>query len=299
MILITALSIVLLAPPDSARDLRIVVAPAETLAVQVAGSGPPVVLLPGILGGAYSFLRLTRLLTAEGYRTIVVMPLGFGTSSRPSHGDYSMPAQVRRVNMVLDSLGVRGAVVVGRSLGGSVALRLAIAYPERVSAIVQLDVGPIEQANTPGLGTAIALAPILKLFGAKRIARNRVANGLRTHSADPSWVTDSVIDAYAGPMMRDLDASLRAAQLMMTSPMGDSLAPQLPKLHAPVLLLVGRANRLGGVVPSDVLLYSRSLPSFAVDTVDRTGEYVQEERPDAVVAAVLRFETAAPGRSPN
>jgi pimeloyl-ACP methyl ester carboxylesterase len=263
------------------------VAPGETLAVVITGSGAPAVLLPGMLGSAFGFRKVAGPLTAAGMSAIVIEPLGFGESGRPKDADYSLPAQMVRVNAVLDSLNVTHATIIAHNMGIPIALRLAAGHPDRVAALVLLDGGVVERPVTPGVKNALRLAPIVEFFGATFIARRKVASALRSHSADPAWVTDSVIAAYSMPITSDMSGVLNALKRMSEADPGDSLAPQLPGITAPVVLLIGRANRKGGIEPGEVALLAGALPSFRVDSVDRSGEYLHEERPDAVTAAAL------------
>src|SRR5262249_18339174 len=72
------------------RDIQ--VGPNEILRTTTVGSGEPLVLIPGVFGGAYAYRMLTGPLAERGYRTIVVQPLGYGWSSHPNGADYSFPA---------------------------------------------------------------------------------------------------------------------------------------------------------------------------------------------------------------
>ena len=153
-----------LAATDS-TSLALRVAPAETLHVVVAGAGEPVVLLPGLFGSAYGFRKVEPLLRAAGYRTIVIEPLGVGSSGRPERADYSLTAQADRIAAALDSLGVAHAIIVAHSLGASMAYRLAYRRPDLVRGLVSLDGGPAEAAATPAFRRAMRFAPWIKLFG--------------------------------------------------------------------------------------------------------------------------------------
>src|SRR3982750_2760313 len=107
------LSLALLAAPiDSVavRDIRL--ADGEKLRITEMGKGRPIVLLSGIFGGAYGYRRITGPLVAQGYRTIVVEPLGFGWSSHPKKADYSYDAQSKRVARTLEQMGIKGALLV-------------------------------------------------------------------------------------------------------------------------------------------------------------------------------------------
>jgi len=106
---------------DTARAFPLVLSPAESVEVTVAGSGEPVVLIPGLFGSAFGYRAVIPLLNDAGYRAIVVEPLGIGSSARPEHADYSLTAQADRIAAALDRLSVRHAVVVAHSLGASMA----------------------------------------------------------------------------------------------------------------------------------------------------------------------------------
>lgn len=74
-------------------------------------------------------------LTAAGYRVVVPDQVGFGRSSKPDI-HYSFDLLARNTIELLDRLGVRRFVVVGHSMGGMLAVRLARAYPGRASGLV-------------------------------------------------------------------------------------------------------------------------------------------------------------------
>jgi pimeloyl-ACP methyl ester carboxylesterase len=287
--------LLLLLAIDSTAIARVAVAPRESLTVQssIAASpredanAAPIVLLPGLLGGNFGFRRLMSLLTAAGHSTFAIEPLGVGSSSHPDGGDYSLDAQADRVNAVLDSLGVSNAVIVGSNFGASVALRLAYRHPERVAAVLLIEGGPVDRSSTGGASLAFRLAPVLKLFGARGMARRHIADALRKYSADPAWVTDEVVDAYSRPIVQDLGAAARVLNAMQRAAIPSPLAENLWRVRQPVRLLVGAVKRQGGIEPGEIAVLHDGLPDFAADTIANSGVYVHEERPDAVVQAIL------------
>ncbi|MFI5243063.1 MAG: alpha/beta fold hydrolase [Gemmatimonadales bacterium] len=278
---------------DSTR--RVAVAPHESLTVTVtrpasppsSDAGPAIVFIPGLLGGSFGFRKVTTQLAAAGHATYVVEPLGTGTSSHPRDGDYSLDAQSDRIAAVLDSLGVTGAVVVGANFGASVALRMAYRHPERVAAVLSLDGGPVDRSSTGGATTAMRLAPILKFFGARGIARRRIGDALRDYSADSTWVTAEVVDAYSKPIANDLGGAAAVLSDMRRAAVPEPLGDNLWRIHQPVRLLIGASNRQGGIESGETALLRERLPNFAVDSVFGSGSYLHEERPEVVVAAVL------------
>jgi soluble epoxide hydrolase/lipid-phosphate phosphatase len=76
----------------SAEARCVTVAPGECLQVTMSGTGPDIVLIPGLFGSAFSFRHVVPRLAEAGYRSIVIEPLGVGDSARPKGGDYSLTA---------------------------------------------------------------------------------------------------------------------------------------------------------------------------------------------------------------
>ncbi len=268
---------------DSAQDLSIPVAPKESLHVVAAGSGHPVVLIPGFFGSAFTYRKVTPQLNAAGYRTIIIEPLGIGGSSRPEHSDYSLTAQSRRVAAVLDSLGVTSAILVAHSNGGSIAYRLAVHRPGLVEGLVSLEGGPTESAVTPSFRSALRFAPWIKLLGGVKLIRWKIRHLLLDSSGDKSWVTDDVVAGYTAPAAVNLDATLKAYLAMAGSREPEKLAPHLAEIKCPVRLLVGGTPHDGDVGAPEVVLLQHSLPDFTLDSIPGAGHFLQEERPDVVV----------------
>src|SRR5699024_813317 len=116
-------------------------------------------------------------------------PLGMGASARPKDADYSLEAQAARVGHALDTLGISKATLVCHSVGASICMRLSLQRPALTRGIISINGWPDETAGTSGLKSALRMAPLLKLFGAQRIIRGKVKDGLRSSAANPAWVT--------------------------------------------------------------------------------------------------------------
>ena len=279
----------LLADTADRHSFKVPVAATESLQVETSGAGPPVVLIPGLFGSEFGFRKLVPLLNSAGYRTIVVEPLGIGSSGRPQRADYSLTAQAERIAGVLDSLAIRQAFVIAHSLGGAEAFRLAYRRPDLVRGLISLEGGPTEAAITPAFKRALRFAPWIKLFGGMRLIRRKIRGLLIDSSGDPTWVTDDVVQGYTAGAARDLDATLRAYLAMGDSREPEKLAPHLAELRCPVRLIVGGARHDGDVGDQEVRLLAHTLRSFALDSVPGAGHFIYEEQPRAVLAAVIRL----------
>lgn len=262
--------------------------PGDTMAVRVSGRGDPVVLVPGLLGAGYGFRELLPLLDGAGFGTVVVDLLGTGGSSRARDADYSLEAQAAHLAFVLDTLGVSDARLVAHAIGGSVALRLTLSRPDLVSAVLLIEAGPAESATTEGLGKALKLAPLIKLFGSGKV-RGKMRDQMVSASGDPSWVVPWVVDGYAGPAVEDLGATLDAFRAMASSREPAPLAPRLGAIHEPVRLLLGGFPHDGGPSRCEVETLAQELQDFDMDTLPGIGHFPHEESPGLVLDAVLRL----------
>lgn len=278
------LALLLLA--DSATVRTVALAPAESVAVRLSGHGQAVVLVPGLFGSAYAFRDIAPRLVAAGYRAVIIEPLGIGGSARPREADYSLTAQARRIGAVLDTLGVRDAIVVAHSVAGAMVFRLAIERPDLVAGIVSIEGGPVEDATTPGFRLAMKLAPVLKLLGARDVIRDQVTRQLASSSGDPAWVSDAVIEGYTADAVRDLGATLDAFQGMARAREPWPLGPALERIACPVRLVLGGAPHRSSPRPAEIEVLRAALGAFAVDSVPGAGHFVFEEQPEAVLRSV-------------
>ena len=284
----------LAAPVDSAVVRDIEVARGETLRTTIVGVGKPLVLIPGIFGGAFGYRRITGPLVARGYQTIVIEPLGYGSSSHPKNADYSFSAQTVRVARTLDRLGIKRALFVAQSSGAAIAFRLAILRPELVRGLLSIDGGPAESAATPGMKKAFKLGGgLVKLAMNESKLRHDVRREIVRNSGDTTWVTDAVIRAYTAGQAADMNGSIDAFQQMSKSKERDSLQDRLHQCAAPVRLLVGTVPHPAEVGTEQRELLRRKLPNFRADTVRGSGQYIQEEQPAVVLAAVAGLDRAS------
>ncbi|AKQ45359.1 alpha/beta hydrolase [Rufibacter radiotolerans] len=99
-------------------------------------NGKTVVLLHGKnFNGAY-WEQTAKDLAKNGYRVIIPDQIGFGKSSKPQNIQYSFQMLAQNTKGLLDSLGVTSAAVLGHSMGGMLATRFALMYPEFTQKLI-------------------------------------------------------------------------------------------------------------------------------------------------------------------
>jgi len=119
---------------------------------RVAGQGPPVVLIHGMLNSS-SHWRSVALNLAREYTVIAPDLIGHGDSAAP-RGDYSLGAHAASIRDLLAAIGVDHATVVGHSLGGGVAMQFFYQFPQRVERLVLISSGGLGREVSPMLRTA-------------------------------------------------------------------------------------------------------------------------------------------------
>lgn len=252
----------------------------------VAGEGDPLVLVHGLGGAAANWLALAPLLL-PGRRLIVPELPGHGGSS-PLPAAPSLSPYADRLGLLLDHEGATPAAVVGHSLGGAVALRLALRRPESVSALVLAAAAGIS-STARSARYALTVTGILK--PGRKIAphRRRVARSVllkrlvfgRWGASDPSALPPEVVEALLAGPARHTDTVSAATALVR-----DDVRPELARIGCPVLVLWGaRDNQLP---VDDAFDYARRLRA-PLRVIADCGHLLIVERPAACADAITGF----------
>ncbi len=102
-------------------------------------NGKNVLLLHGKnFNGAYWQTTINSL-TKEGFRVIVPDQIGFGKSSKPEYFQYTFQQLAQNTKTLLDTLGIKKTAVLGHSMGGMVATRFTLMYPETTEKLILED----------------------------------------------------------------------------------------------------------------------------------------------------------------
>ncbi len=280
-------------------DLTAVVKPGQKVHVDgvrlhyvEAGEGPPLLLLHGLNGSTFSF-RLLMPYLAPHFRTIALDLKGFGYSDRPSGGDYSLGEQARLVAGFLDALGIEKAFVLGHSLGGAVAMRLALAFPERIERLILVSAADDSELRR-GLRSARLIRPFLPVVAAFTLQNQRFRRmSLRSACYDPAFVTTEIMEGYLAPT--HIRGHLHALGSLMVDRRLD--APlDVASITQPTLIIWGTADRWMPFVHGERL--RELIPGAGFVLVEKAGHLVLEEQPQECSRAIIDFLKAENAESP-
>jgi pimeloyl-ACP methyl ester carboxylesterase len=252
----------------------------------VGGEGEPLVLVHGLGGAAANWFALAPLLL-PGRRVLVAELPGHG-GSQPLPAAPSLNSFADRLGLVAEREGFFPAAVVGHSLGGAIALRLAIRRPEGVSHLVLAAAAGIS-SGTSSARYALTITGILKpgrrIAPHRRlVARSSVLKALvfgRWGAADPQALPPEVVEAFLSGPARHTDTFSAAKALMRDDP-----RPDLDRVGCPSLVLWGaRDNQLP---IGDAFDYARRLRA-RLRVIADCGHLLIGERPDACADAIESF----------
>ncbi|MHB8243594.1 MAG: alpha/beta fold hydrolase [Solirubrobacteraceae bacterium] len=119
---------------------------------RIAGSGPPVVLIHGMLNSSSHWQSVAQSLAGD-YTVVAPDLIGHGDSAAP-RGDYSLGAHAASIRDLLAAIGIERASIVGHSLGGGVAMQFFYQFPQRVQRLALISSGGLGREVSPLLRTA-------------------------------------------------------------------------------------------------------------------------------------------------
>jgi 4,5:9,10-diseco-3-hydroxy-5,9,17-trioxoandrosta-1(10),2-diene-4-oate hydrolase len=256
-----------------------------------AGEGPVVVFLHGSGPGAsgYSNFKGNYPVWAEsGYRCLVIDLVGFGYSDEPEDTEYALGFFIECVQQTLDVLQVTRCCVVGNSLGGAVAIGLALEDSERVERLILLAPGGLSAREE-----YLAMPAMQKMFAVYASAgvlneasmRDLFEYGL---VYDPRHITDELL-AERMEIMRLMNAQVMAS---MSIPL---LADRLSELHCPVLVFWGCNDRM--MPESGILALTRHGRNMKIIMLSECGHWAMVEQQALFNACSLEFLALPPGEA--
>jgi pimeloyl-ACP methyl ester carboxylesterase len=256
------------------------------------GSGPPLLLIHGLMTTSYSWRYVMDELARE-FRVIVPDLPGCGRSDKPQ-ARYSGEALARFILELQNALGIRGCAVIGNSMGGYLCMRAALLDGSAMSRLVNIHSPGPSGARYVALHTALSLPPLRALLSwwVRRAPRRWAHRNV--HYFDESLKSVEEAGEYgdplgtpdgAGAFIRFLWHTFRPAELREF--MG--LIAQQP-FPIPLLLLYSRMDPL--VPPSVGPALQAAVPAAQLTWLEDTSHFAHVDTPEKVLAAMRGFLTS-------
>ncbi|MFG3257660.1 alpha/beta fold hydrolase [Streptomyces sp. NPDC048172] len=238
---------------------------------------PALLLVHGSASSARSWDPLVPLLT-RAHHVVRVDLLGHGRSAKPDGPGYGIPEQAHRAGEVLDRLGLRRAVVVGHSTGGSVATALAEQRPGLVSALALLNSGPYLDAFIGG--DVVPIEPEQW----PELTDEQILRAMAPAFSRPGFrIPHDLVDDVRGMTYHSFVSTLRSsAAYLEERPLPD----RLTGLRTPLLVLFGADDRRWGSASAEAY---RAVPDARVELLPGLGHSPMMEDPERTATPLLDF----------
>lgn len=258
------------------------------------GSGAQTLLLIHGLAGNAGFWRYNIPELARHYRVIAVDLPGYGRSQKDATYPYDMVFYAETLSRLIAELGLQQVVPVGHSMGGQIAMTLALRHPGQVSRLVLAAPAGVEPFR-PGEGEWLANALTIRSIREvpeDGIRRNLSMNFYNWNGRWEWMVEERARMARAADMPHFAHAVVRSVSGMLDQP----TTAKLPQITQPAVIIYGRYD---GLIPNPYLHPGRTADVFRrgaaamqdarLVELDRTGHMLMIESADAFNRAVLDF----------
>jgi len=241
--------------------------------VYLHGSGPGA-------SGYSNFKGNYPSLVAAGYRCIIPDLIGYGFSDKPTDVDHPLSFFVECIRQNLECAGVVPCTVIGNSLGGAVALGLALDDPQRVEKLVLMSPGGLSEM--PEYQAMPGMQKVFKVFGSGEpvtpdVMKDLFATGLMH---DPKFATDALV-AERMQIMQIMNGHVMAT---MSVPV---LTGRLQEIQCPVLAFWGLDEKM--MPENGIMALARNIPHLRLILVSECGHWVMVEHEDMFNRACLDF----------
>jgi 4,5:9,10-diseco-3-hydroxy-5,9,17-trioxoandrosta-1(10),2-diene-4-oate hydrolase len=188
--------------------------------VFIHGSGPGA-------SGWSNFKQNTEAFCQAGYRAIIIDIPGYGYTSKPTDAIYSLDFFTQYLDEFMVHKGINRAVLVGNSLGGAIAVGYALEHPDKVSHLILMATGGIEEREVY-FATQGIQAMIKYPMGSPEFTKEVLGELLKLLVFDPKHVTEQLVNERWKILQMQNPQVLASMQI-------PNLTGRLPELSVPIL----------------------------------------------------------------
>jgi len=238
---------------------------------------PDLVILHGFFASSRNWRQIAKKLSTH-YHVYVVDMRNHGTSPHDALMNY--PVMAADIQQFLRDRGLTAANILGHSMGGKVAMYLALTAPEYINNLIVVDIAPISyQHSFDDLIRALKSLPLPELNNRKQ-ADEFLADAIPETSFRQFLLQNLVLKEGKYQWRIDLDIFAMNADFIIAFPKLESSLPYLSE----VLFLAGEQSNY---IKEESL--NALFPYAKIQTIAKAGHWVQAEQPEAFCQAVQNF----------
>lgn len=246
------------------------------------GSGEPIVFIHGFPTSSHLWNEVVPLMP-RGHRVVVLDLLGYGRSDPPGEADLSLRSHADRLVVLLDTLGINYATLVGHDLGGGIAQSIAVRHPTRVARLCLINSVAFDRWPSREIRFARATMPLTRHLPATWLLSVLRADLLRGYVV-PERGAHS-IEQYVRPFAEERGRGALVRQLeSLDSRETTALNVRLKDIVAPTAILWGADDPFLPRVVGERL--AAAIPRATLDVVPDIRHFTPEEAPERVAAAL-------------
>lgn len=249
------------------------------------GSGSRhILLIHGFGGHSFTWRFLIDQLAKAGYHVWSFDLIGFGYSDKPSDVRYGKDLFVSQIQAFMEAKKIESATLVGNSMGGGLALTMAIEHPEKIQALVLIDPFAFPLKLPFYFAAPKRFGKLTKPF----FGRTMTKMLLKEIMYDPRKITEEQITAYTFPFQLSGGKEAFIKTLQNFDPADfDRLSLHYKDLKIPILFIWGKGDRL--MPEAYQKKFPQMFPKSETLKIPFCGHIPQEECPEQVIQAILEF----------